>query len=420
MGYLDNFQTMTNKMKQGQHPHKALSVAKIRQLIKPGKYADGDGLYLVISKSGTRKWIWRAVISGKRRELGVGGHSTSLAEARDAAQELSLNHRRGHDILDQRRKMKRSIPNFKDAAILVHAHHKDSWKNPKHSAQWINTLTTYAFPIFGSVGVDQVDTDHILRALAPIWHEKPETAKRVRQRIGKVLDWAKAKKYRVGENPINLVSVDNRVLAKQPQEPKHLAALPYSDIPIFMEELRQFSQSSEIIRLALEFTILNAVRTGEVRLSRRDELANGIWTIPAEKMKANKEHRVPLSKRSLEIVDRAIEISGNNDLLFPNPRSGRPLSENSLLQLVKNMGKKGQFTVHGFRSSFRDWCAEKTNFPAEVAEAALAHSIRNKVEAAYRRTDHLEQRRLLMNSWDSHCCRSSEVLPFKTNKAIPA
>ena len=413
-----------SKMKKGQqpskHPHKALSATGIRQLVKsgkPGKFADGNGLYLVISHNGTKKWVWRTTIGGRRRELGVGGDNVSLAEARDTAAELALKLRRGEDILTQRREERIAIPSFKESAYAAHEHHSQEWKNAKHGAQWINTLRDYAFPVFGDLPVNEVETDHVMKALTPIWHEKPETAKRVRQRIGAVLDWATVHKHRSGENPIASASPKRGGLAKQSAGVKHHAALPYSQIPEFIDQVHGLDESAEIIRLGLEFTILTAARTGEVRYAQTQEIQGKDWIIPAERMKAKRAHRVPLSIRSREILKQAALIAGPaSDYLFPNPRTGKPLSENAFLQLLDQMGKKGVITVHGFRSSFRDWAAEKTRYPAEVVEAALAHTIRNKVEAAYHRTDHLEARRELMETWAVHCTQSGSVVPFSRQR----
>ena len=413
-----------SKMRKGQqpskHPHKALSATGIRQLVKsgkPGKFADGNGLYLVISHNGTKKWVWRTTIGGKRRELGVGGDNVSLAEARDTAAELALKLRRGEDILTQRREERIAIPSFKESAYAAHEHHSQEWKNAKHGAQWINTLRDYAFPVFGDLPVNEVETDHVMKALTPIWHEKPETAKRVRQRIGAVLDWATVYKHRSGENPIASASPKRGGLAKQSAGVKHHAALPYSQIPEFIGQVHALDESAEIIRLGIEFTILTAARTGEVRYAQTQEVQGKDWIIPAERMKAKREHRVPLSIRSREILKQAALIAGPaSDYLFPNPRTGKPLSENAFLQLLDQMGKKGVITVHGFRSSFRDWASEKTRYPSEVSEAALAHTIRNKVEAAYRRTDHLEARRELMETWAVHCTQSGSVVPFSRRR----
>lgn len=407
---------MPKSKKTGKHPSKALSAVKVRNLTTQGiagKYADGNGLYLVVAENGTKKWVWRTTIRGRRRELGVGGDNVPLSEARDTVEELALKMRRGEDILTQRRRERVNIPSFKEAAEALHEHYKPNWKNPKHAAQWINTLKDYAYPVFGDLPVNEIDSSHVLKVLNPIWNDKPETAKRVRQRIGAVLDWAKAKQYREGDNPIALVSPKTRALAKQTGAATHLAALPYTQISAFITEVRAFEDSAEIIRLGLEFTILTAVRSGEVRQARPEEIVGSDWIIPASRMKAKREHRVPLSPRCLEILKRAAELAGPEpEYIFPNPRSGKALSENAFLQLLDQMGKKGKFTVHGFRSSFRDWAAEKTSYPAEVAEAALAHTIRNKVEAAYRRTDHLEQRRKLMEAWAAYCCRAGKVVPF--------
>ena len=384
--------------KGGKHPEKALKGTFITRA-KPGQHADGNGLYLVVEPNGAKHWIFRAVFNGRRRKVGLGPLGiTSVTEAREKAREYKAFIRKGGDLAAHLKKDK--MPTFKKAAEQVHDEFKASWKNEKHAAQWINTLTTYVFPEIGDLAVDRVDSSHIHKVLSPIWLDKPETARRVRQRIRTVLDWAKAQKYRVGDNPVDMVSVKTRALAKQTDRQQHHAALPYAEIPAFVTEIHAHDKSAEIIRLALEFIILTAVRTNEARYAKRSEIQGDTWTIPANRMKAREEHCVPLPPRAVEIVKRSIEIGGDeNKLLFPPPDSGEPLSENAFLQLLAGMGKAKAFTVHGFRSSFRDWCAERTSFPAMVCEMALAHKIRNKVEAAYLRTKLFDQRRELMNTW---------------------
>jgi len=379
----------------GRHPDKALSAVRVRQLSKPGRYADGNGLYLVVEPSGAKRWILRTVVRGKRRDIGLGGLAlVPLAEAREKALAYRKIAREGGDPLAERRAQAR-IPTFAEAAELVHGEHKASWKNAKHAAQWINTLKQYAFPELGLRRVDQIDTPDVLRVLGPIWLTKPETARRVRQRIGTVLDWAKAAGYRNGENPVDGVT---KGLPKQNDLDVHHAALPYNEVPTFVAKLRT-SEASETARLAFEFLILTACRTAEVLGATWSEvdLAQRVWTVPADRMKAGRAHRVPLTSRSIEILKRARELSPERECVFPGRSGAKPLSNMVFLMALRRM--KLPITAHGFRSSFRDWAAEQTNVPREVCEMALAHFVSNKVEAAYLRGDLFERRRELMRLW---------------------
>lgn len=318
----------------------------------------------------------------------------TLAEAREKASTYRKMAREGGDPLAERRAQAR-IPTFAEAAERVYAEHKASWKNSKHAAQWINTLKQYAFPELGPRRVDQIDTPDVLRALGPIWLTKPETARRVRQRIGTVLDWAKAAGYRNGENPVDGVT---KGLPKQNGRDSHHAALPYRDVPNFAATLRA-SDASEAARLAFEFLILTASRTAEVLGATWSEvdLNERIWTVPAHRIKAGRAHRVPLPDRCIEVLKRARELSTESDHVFTGRSGHKPLSNMVFLMILRRM--QLPITAHGFRSSFRDWAAEQTHFPREVCEMALAHAISNKVEAAYRRGDLFERRRELMDVW---------------------
>ncbi len=367
----------------------------IKNLAEPGRYSDGEGLILKLAGKGKGSWIVRVQVNGKRRDIGLGTLANlPLAAAREAARALRKEMKAGVDVLAEREKEALVIPNFRDAAKLVHDEHKAAWKNGKHQAQWINTLETYAFPTLGDKLVSEIDGPAIRDALSPIWLTKPETARRVRQRIGSVLDWACAKGFRETEAPMRSVI---RGLPRQPKKQGHFAAMPYPDLPAFVAWLRD---RSSVGRLALEFLILNASRSGEVRGARWSEidLKKSLWTIPAERMKAGTVHVVPLSEASLDVLGRATDFrSPIGDLVFPGQNPRRQLSDMTLLKILRDKGD--EYTVHGFRSSFRDWAAEKTNYPGEIAEAALAHTIANKVEAAYRRTDFLDKRRPLMADW---------------------
>lgn len=381
---------------RGRHPINALTAVQVRNIKQPGRYADGNGLYLVVDESGARRWLLRTVVRGKRRDIGLGSALlVPLAEAREKARVLRKIAREGGDPVVERDKGKRDVPTFKQAAEVVHAEHKPSWKNPKHADQWINTLKQYAYPVIGDRAVDQIDTPEILRVLSPIWLTKPETARRVRQRIGTVFDWAKASGHRTGDNPVDGVA---RGLPKQTDSAKHHAALPYGDVPEFLKAVRD-SDSGVIAKHAFEFLILTASRTSEVLEAQWDEIdfEAKLWTIPANRMKAGRIHRVPLSKRCIAILTEAKAYRGNSPYLFRGRSDKRPMSNMVFAKIMRTLNSAA--TPHGFRSSFRDWAAETTSYPREVAEMALAHTIENKVEAAYRRGDLLEKRREMMEDW---------------------
>lgn len=383
-------------LKNGKHPDKALTSVKIRALTEPGRYTDGNGLYLVVEPSGSKRWVLRTVIKGKRCDVGLGGLGVvSLAEAREEAAKLRKIARAGGDPLAARREAKKTIPTFEEAAKQVHEAHSPSWKNKKHADQWLNTLTAYAFPEFGNRRVDAVQTNDVKAALLGIWLTKPETARRVRQRIHMVFEWCKASGW-VTLNPCDGLG---NVLPKQSGEQEHHAAMPYAKVPDFIKSLHASEIMGESVKLALEFLILTATRTSEVLSAKWDEIDSeaATWVIPASRMKAKREHRVPLAPRCIEMLKRIKELSGNSDFLFPGRDSKKPLSNMVFLMALRRM--KVDYTAHGFRSSFRDWAAERTNFPREVCEAALAHTLKNKTEAAYNRTDLFEKRRDLMVTW---------------------
>lgn len=382
---------------RGRHPDKALTAVQVRSLKEPGRYSDGNGLYLVIERSGSKRWLLRIVVQGRRRDIGLGGAGlVPLAEAREKALAFRKLARDGGDPLAERRKAQATVPTFAEAAEKVHDEHKASWENAKHAGQWIQTLRAYALPHFGNRRVDQVETPDVLRALSPIWLTKPETARRVRQRIGTVLDWAKAAGYRSGDNAVEGVA---RGLPRQGERDEHHAALPYGEVPAFVADLRT-GERAEIARLAFEFLILTAARTSEVLGAEWREIdqAEALWIVPASRMKKRREHRVPLSGRALDILKQAKPLAGDSKLIFPGRSGTKPLS-NMVFEMT--LRRKGlTITTHGFRSSFRDWAAETTNFPREVAEMALAHVVENRVEAAYRRGDLLAKRREMMQQWD--------------------
>ncbi len=381
------------------HPKNALTAATVRTLQKPGRHADGNGLYLVVEKSGAKRWELRTVVMGRRCDIGLGGlRLVSLAAARRKAVELRMIARAGGDPLKEKRGRMAVIPTFSEAASEVHQARRAGWKNPKHADQWINTIRRYANPVIGETHIDQVTTPDILRILSPIWLTKPETARRVKQRLAAVFDWAKAAGHVEGENPVFAVA---KGLPKQPDASNHHQAVPAAETPDLIRKLRE-CEEERATALALEFLILTATRSAETRLARLEEfdLDNKFWTIPAARMKGGREHRVPLSARCIEIIKTARRLYSDSLYLFPGRKHNAPLSDMALLARMRRTGRTE--TVHGFRSTFRDWAAEATNFPNEVCEMALAHTIRNKTEAAYRRGDLFEKRRKLMLAWSQH------------------
>ena len=376
-----------------------LTASKLKGLTEPGRYSDGDGLFLVVRPAGGRNWVLRALCGGRRRDIGIGPlKSVDLGDAREAAHQIRRQIARGLDPIAERKRERQIIPTFRAAAKIVHGEHKAAWKNGKHQAQWLSTLESYAFPKLGDTLVSDIGAPEIRDVLAPIWLSKPETARRVRQRIGTVLDWACVKGFRASEAPLRSLS---KGLPRQPKKDGHFAAMGYADVPKFLARLRE---RESIGRLALEAVILTAARSGEIRFARWPEvdMDSALWSIPADRMKMNRPHVVPLSPEAIEVFQRAAKFRApGSDLVFPGQKLKKPMSDMTLLKILRDMD--AGVTVHGFRSAFRDWVAEQTNYPGEVAEAALAHAIPNKVEAAYRRTDFLGKRRELMSDWARYC-----------------
>ncbi len=379
---------------------------------KPGRHADGGGLHLLVKDTGARSWVYRFMLKGKSRDIGLGAAGPggiSLADARDLATALRLKVKAGIDPLEERQRAEANAKaaeqaakvagvTFKEMAATHIAANRDSWRNAKHKQQWENTLQTYAYPIIGDLPVAEVDTPHVLKVLEPIWREVPETASRLRGRIETVLDSAKARGYRQGENPARWRGHLAQILpARTKLSRGHHKAMPYDAIPAFVEQLHG---REAVAALALEFVILTAARTGEVIAAEWGEvdLAKALWTVPAERMKAGKEHRVPLSPSAVEILEQTKQLGGK--YLFPGSQRSK-LSSMAMAMLLRRM--KQDITVHGFRSAFRDWAAECTGYSHEVAEMALAHTISNAVERAYRRGDLFEKRRKLMEAWADYC-----------------
>jgi integrase len=381
----------------------------VEQTKKPGYHSDGDGLVLRVAE-GTKGWLYRYKANGKVREMGLGPvRDVTLAEAREAAREARRLRRAGVDPIDARRERKAAVRleaaraiTFSQCAAAYIENHRSSWTNPKHAAQWDATLRTYAYPVFGNLPVAVVDTALVVKVLDPIWSSKPETASRLRGRIEAILDFATVRGHRTGENPARWKGHLKEALPAtgKVRRVKHHAALPYNQTATFVAELRGRGGGAAA---ALEFAILTAARTNEVVGARWSEInmKTGVWTIPAERMKARVEHRVPLSDQALKVLRRETNRKVN-DIVFSGQKAGRPLSNMAFLMMLRRMGR-ADLTAHGFRSTFRDWAAERTSAAPEVAEAALAHTVSNKVEAAYRRSDLFEKRRELMREWGLFC-----------------
>jgi integrase len=398
----------------------------VSRLTAPGLYFVGGvaGLALQISPSGARSWVLRVVVAGKRRDMGLGAASSAngLAHARGKAQAARDKIRAGIDPIEEARSarsrlkaQRASALTFKQCAEKYIAAHQAGWKNDKHAAQWGATLQTYAYPVMGSLLVRDVDVAHVTRVLEPIWQEKTETASRVRGRIQAVLDWAAAHGYRPkGLNPAAWKGHLDKLLPRPSKVAKveHHSALPIAEVGSFMAAL---AKQEGISARALEFAILTAARSGEVRVATWSEmdLQGKLWTIAAERMKAGREHRVPLSDAAVRLL-KALPREEDSELVFAAPRGGA-LSDMALTAVCRRM--KVQAVPHGFRSSFRDWASERTNVPRDVAEMALAHAIPSKVEAAYRRGDLFEKRRKLMQSWSEFCAKVERQMPGKDKVA---
>ncbi|CAM4314928.1 Site-specific integrase [Novosphingobium lubricantis] len=397
---------------------------------KPGRHADGGGLHLLVKESGARSWVYRFMLSGKSRDIGLGAagpDGISLADARDARDALRLKVKAGIDPLEERQReatealaaaqaAKITGMTFKAVAETYIGANEGSWRNDKHRQQWKNTLATYVYPVIGELPVAEVGTAHVLQILEPIWKAKAETASRVRGRMETILDAAKARGYREGENPARWRGHIAQILPARSRLTRgHHKAMPYEAIPAFIGALHK---REAVAALALEFTILTTARTGEVIGAKWDEvdLDKAIWTIPASRMKAGKEHRVPLSARAVEILKSMQGL--RKEWLFPATKGGR-MSGMAMTMLLRRM--KVDVTVHGFRSGFRDWSAECTGYAHEVAEMALAHTIENKVERAYRRGDLFDKRRRLMDDWATYCATipaaGANVTPIRKAEA---
>jgi integrase len=406
-----------------------LTSLKVARAKRPGMYADGGSLYLRVAEGGSKQWVFRYVVNGRLRDMGIGPthtHTLTLAEARERATEARKLRLDGIDPIAHKRARVAALRaadakamTFKQCAEGFIRDNGAEWTNAKHRQEWETSLIKYVYPTLGSLPVAAIDTPLVLRCLKPIWTTIPETASRVRGRIENVIGWATVHHYRSGDNPARWNGLLEHALPARSRVAKveHHAALPYAQIGDFMAKLRQNSSTGA---RAVEFIVLTAARLGEAINATWDEIdtKGRLWTVPAERMKGGREHRVPLSDAAIALLTQMATIR-HSDYVFPGSRAGRPVGENTPVRLAKEAAG-ADITLHGFRSSFRDWAAERTAFPREVAEMALAHAIPNAVEAAYRRGDLFEKRRRLMDSWSDYCAKpaaSGKVLPIRKGTA---
>jgi integrase len=381
---------------------------------EPGRYADGGGLYLQVAKGDdgvTKAWLFRYMINGRARQMGLGPvDDVPLKNAREKALRCRQSLLDGIDPIDERRERRMRVRaeaaksiTFEDCAERYITSHAAGWRNQKHTAQWRATLRNFAHPVVGKMSVAAIDTAHVMHVLEPIWSGKTETASRLRGRIESILDWAKVRGFREGENPARWRGQLEKLLPARSkvQRVKHHAALPYPEISAFMAEVRKWQDG--VGARALEFTILTAARTGETIGATWSEFDIGakVWTVPEHRTKAAREHKVPLCDRAIAIIN-ALPRDPTTDLVFIGDVAGGYLSDMTMFKLLRRM-ERGDLTVHGFRSTFRDWAAECTNYPNHVLEMALGHALGSKVEAAYRRGDLFPKRQRLMREWERYC-----------------
>ncbi len=386
---------------RSRHPNNALTPAFVRNVSRAGRYCDGQGLYLDVRPSGSRGWIQRLTIRGRRTELGLGGFPlVSLKEAREKAFANRKLAREGGDPLSEKRRVE-STPTFADATRQVWKQLRPGWRSPQHAQLWLSSLERYAVLRIGKMPISEVTSADVIGILAPIWHDMPPTARKLRQRIRAVMEWAVA----MGLRPDNPCDRIGPVLGSQGGVVRHMRALPHGQVSAAIETVRR-SNARPVVKLAFEFLVLTATRSGEVRGALWTEIdrGEGAWIIPARRTKAAREHRVPLCRRALEILEEARALDRGSPLVFPGLRRN-PIATTALSELLREL--KIAAVPHGFRSSFRDWAAEDTDHPREVVEAALAHVVRNKVEAAYRRTDLFDRRRRLMDDWAAYLAGES-------------
>ena len=374
-----------------------LSAARVKSITKRGLHGDGGTLYLAVAKGGSKSWVQRVTIDGRRRDIGLGGYPyVGLAAARHKAMENRMAIAAGHNPIAEKRQS--SIPSFAVAARQTHAMLKPRWRNDKHADSWMQTLERHAFPALGGLSVDRIERADVLAVLTPIWGTRPDTARRVRQRIRAVLSWAWAHGF-IAENVAG--EAIEGALPAMPAVKAHLRALPYRDVGAALDTV-EASRASLSAKACLRFVVLTACRSGEARLAKWDEIhfETREWRIPGSRMKAGIEHRVPLSDAALAVLERARSLRDESDLIFPSPARPRsPMSDMTLTKVLRNTGLADRATVHGFRSSFRDWAAEQTDTPHAAMELSLAHTVGTAVEQAYARSDLLARRRKLMQQW---------------------
>ena len=370
-----------------------LTAKFVENVSEAGKYYDQHGLFLHVRPSGAKKWLQRYTFQGRRREIGLGSAKiVSVATARRNAHQNLVLVSEGIDPIEDK-KQDSIIPKFEVAAREVYEDNRPTWRNAKHAAQFITTLETYAFPVIGSMSVKEINSSHILRILSPIWVTKAETAKRVRQRLSTVFKYCIAQQWRT-DDPADIAIV--KALPYLKKKVQHRKSISYNDVSDFIETVSK-SSAGLSTKLGLEFLILTATRSGEVRNARWSEITGSLWIIPEGRMKAGIEHRVPLSNRCMEVLEEAKIINQGSEYIFAGTKPDKPLSENTFNKLMKELGL--EVHAHGFRTSFRTWTQEKTHYPNEVAEAALAHSLKDSAEAAYARSDLLEKRAEMMEAW---------------------
>ena len=377
-----------------------LSATRVRALKQPGRHPDGGGLYLYIGKTGRKSWVQRITIAGRRRDIGLGGFpSVSLAKARQKAYENRAIVAEGRDPLAE--KHSSPMPTFKEASHVVHEANKPRWRNPSHITAWIQTLERHAVPKLGRKSLDEIDQRDVLEVLTPIWTSRPETARRVRQRMRTIFRWGMAHGF-MESNPAG-EAIDG-ALPPMPKVKAHFRALPYQEVSSALETV-EASQASIASKLCFRFLVLTAARSGEARGANWDEidLQDAVWRIPGGRMKGGAEHRVPLSRQAVEILGEATALREESGLAFPSPlKKGEPLSNMSLMKVLRSVGLAERTTVHGFRSSFKNWTLEQTDTPWAVSEAALSHILGNSTEQAYARSDLFERRRSLMQQWANY------------------
>ena len=374
-----------------------LSATKANALRKPGRYTDGGGLHLFVGKTGKKSWVQRITVDGKRRDIGLGGFPiVSLALARERSADIRTAVAEGKDPLTE--KHKPGMPSLSEAAYTVHKDNKPRWRNEKHAAAWIQTLERYVFPMIGNKRIDKIGSADVLTVLSPIWSTRPETARRVRQRLRTIFRWAMAHGV-IETNPAG--EVIDGALPSMPKVKAHFRAMPHEEVRSALETV-EASHASKAAKLCLRFLVLTSVRSGEARGASWSEidLQGRVWRIPSQRMKAGSEHRIPLSEQATKLLDEASELRDETDMVFPSPQKrGTQLSDMTLTKALRSLGLAERATVHGFRSSFKNWTLERTDTPWAVSEAALAHTLGNSTEQAYARSDLFERRRDLMQKW---------------------